>query len=54
MPRGGIAIKHYFPLDGEYTLRFFLQRSDLAASYSPRGLDVAKLPEGELLQTRGW
>ena len=38
--RGGTAIKHYFPLDGEYEIRFTLQRSDLAAGYSVRGLNV--------------
>src|SRR5713226_4422712 len=25
--RGGIAIRHYFPADGEYTIRVFLQRN---------------------------
>src|SRR5712692_1795493 len=25
--RGGIAIRHYFPADGEYTIRMFLQRN---------------------------
>src|SRR3970282_1929334 len=26
--RGGIAIRHYFPLDGEYVMRIRLQRND--------------------------
>src|SRR5207245_3217298 len=25
--RGGIAVRHYFPADGEYTIRVFLQRN---------------------------
>ncbi len=36
--RGGASYRHYFPLDGEYTLHFTLQRNDLAAGYSVRGL----------------
>ena len=36
--RGGTAIKHYFPLDGEYEIRVTLQRSDLANAYKVRGL----------------
>ena len=38
--RGGTAIRHYFPLDGEYEVRFTLQRNDLAAGYNVRGLSV--------------
>jgi hypothetical protein len=38
--RGGTAIRHYFPLDGEYELRFTLQRNDLASGYNVRGLSV--------------
>jgi len=36
--RGGASFRHYFPLDGEYVLKFTLQRNDLAAGYSVRGL----------------
>ena len=38
--RGGTAIRHYFPLDGEYEVRFLLQRNDLAVGYNVRGLSV--------------
>jgi len=38
--RGGMAIRHYFPLDGEYEVRFLLQRNDLAVGYNVRGLSV--------------
>ncbi len=38
--RGGTAIRHYFPLDGEYEVRFTLQRNDLAAGYNVRGLSA--------------
>jgi mono/diheme cytochrome c family protein len=38
--RGGIAIKHYFPLDGTYKVKFFLQNNDLAAGDAVRGLGV--------------
>ena len=38
--RGGTAIRHYFPLDGEYEVRFTLQRNDLAVGYNVRGLSV--------------
>ena len=27
--RGGIRVQHYFPHDGEYSLRAFLERNDL-------------------------
>ena len=36
--RGGIAIRHYFPVDGEYTVSVTMQRNDLAAGYRIRGL----------------
>jgi len=36
--RGGIAIRHYFPLDGEYVINVRLQRSDAANGYRIRGL----------------
>jgi hypothetical protein len=36
--RGGVAIKHYFPLDGEYQVRVTLEHSDLANSNHVRGL----------------
>jgi hypothetical protein len=36
--RGGIAVRHYFPLDGEYELRITLHKSDLTASDHVRGL----------------
>jgi mono/diheme cytochrome c family protein len=38
--RGGTAVSHYFPVDGEYSLTMFMQRTDLAAGSIPRGLDV--------------
>jgi len=38
--RGGTAVRHYFPLDGEYEVRFTLQRNDLAVGYNVRGLSV--------------
>ncbi|MBM3778675.1 MAG: DUF1592 domain-containing protein [Acidimicrobiia bacterium] len=41
--RGGIAIRHYFPLNGEYRVKFYLQRSDVADSNMIRGHDVANL-----------
>ncbi|HWD99505.1 MAG TPA: DUF1592 domain-containing protein [Bryobacteraceae bacterium] len=36
--RGGIAVRHYFPLDGEYVIRLHLQRTNQGVI---RGLDVA-------------
>ena len=36
--RGGIAIEHYFPLDGEYSVTVTIQRSDLADGAIVRGL----------------
>ena len=38
--RGGTAISHYFPADGEYVLTLFLQGNDLTEGYIPRGLDA--------------
>jgi mono/diheme cytochrome c family protein len=39
--RGGVAIHHYFPLDGEYVVKVAVQRSDLADGYNVRGINVA-------------
>jgi hypothetical protein len=39
--RGGVAIRHYFPLDGEYLIKIAVQRSDLADGYAVRGMAVA-------------
>jgi len=39
--RGGTAIRHYFPLDGEYSVKIFVQRSDLADGWVVRGLNIA-------------
>ncbi len=39
--RGGAAVRHYFPLDGEYSVKLSLQRSDLADGWVVRGLSVA-------------
>ena len=36
--RGGIAIEHYFPLDGDYAVTVTIQRSDLADGAIIRGL----------------
>lgn len=38
--RGGIAIRHHFPVDGEYILKIRLQRNSLNIGYEIRGLDV--------------
>jgi mono/diheme cytochrome c family protein len=38
--RGGTAITHYFPADGEYTATIFIQRTSLAEGAIPRGLDA--------------
>src|SRR5262249_1278417 len=37
--RGGISVGHYFPVDGEYELRVFLQRSSINVGTLIRGLD---------------
>src|SRR5262249_54720523 len=37
--RGGISVAHYFPVDGEYELRVFLQRSSINVGTLIRGLD---------------
>jgi len=50
--RGGAAIRHYFPLDGEYSVKFSLQRSDLAATNMIRGLDVENLVDVRLDRER--
>jgi hypothetical protein len=34
--RGGIRVQHYFPFDGEYSLRAFLERNDLPKSEGVR------------------
>jgi hypothetical protein len=39
--RGGISVRHYFPLDGDYELSIRLQRNSLAIGHEIRGLDVA-------------
>jgi hypothetical protein len=38
--RGGLAVRHYFPLDGDYTLRLTLQRSDVTNGNIVRGLGI--------------
>ncbi len=38
--RGGVAIKHYFPVDGEYEIRIKVQRNSLNIGNEIRGLDV--------------
>jgi len=50
--RGGIAIRHYFPVDGEYTLRIFLERDrvlDIIGLAEPHQLDVRL--DGALLKS---
>ena len=50
--RGGAAISHYFPADGEYSLRLFLQETDLTTGNIPRGLDVVNLIDVRLDRQR--
>ncbi|MGE3577676.1 MAG: DUF1592 domain-containing protein, partial [Vicinamibacterales bacterium] len=38
--RGGVALRHYFPVDGEYEVRLRLQRNSLNIGNEIRGLDV--------------
>jgi hypothetical protein len=38
--RGGVAIKHYFPVDGEYEVKIRVQRNSLNIGNEIRGLDV--------------
>jgi mono/diheme cytochrome c family protein len=38
--RGGIAVRHYFPFDGEYAMQIRLQRSAANLGGGIRGLDV--------------
>jgi hypothetical protein len=38
--RGGIAIRHHFPLDGEYAIKIRLQRKEFNTGAEIRGLDV--------------
>ncbi|MBI3895964.1 MAG: DUF1592 domain-containing protein [Acidobacteria bacterium] len=47
--RGGIAIRHNFPLDGEYVIRFRLQRDNLGAIL---GIDKSKQLDVRLDGTR--
>ena len=41
--RGGAAVRHHFPVDGEYEIRLFLQRNALNVGYAVRGLDARNL-----------
>ena len=41
--RGGAAVRHYFPADGEYEIRLYLQRNALNVGYTVRGLDARNL-----------
>ena len=50
--RGGISVRHFFPLDGEYTVKFYLQRSDVAASFQVRGHNVVNLIDVRLDRRR--
>jgi mono/diheme cytochrome c family protein len=50
--RGGIAVRHYFPVDGEYALRIFLERDrvlDIIGLAEPHQLDVRL--DGALLKS---
>src|SRR5262249_54896117 len=38
--RGGAAIRHYFPLDGEYEFKILLQRKEFNTGAEIRGLDI--------------
>ena len=38
--RGGTSVSHYFPVDADYSVTLFLQRTDLANGHIPRGLDA--------------
>jgi mono/diheme cytochrome c family protein len=38
--RGGVAIKHYFPVDGDYEIQLRVQRNSLNIGNEIRGLDV--------------
>ncbi len=37
--RGGIAVRHMFPVDGEYEVRLTLQRQSINISHAVRGMD---------------
>ncbi len=50
--RGGVAIKHYFPLDGEYEIKLRLQRNSLNIGNEIRGLDVRNQIDVRLDGTR--
>jgi hypothetical protein len=41
--RGGASIRHYFPLDGEYSIGIRLQRNSISVGNQIRGLDVQNL-----------
>ena len=41
--RGGTAVRHYFPVDGDYEIRLYLQRNALNVGYNVRGLDARNL-----------
>ena len=41
--RGGVAVRHYFPTDGEYTIKITLQRGQLSNGYRLRGLAPSNL-----------
>ena len=41
--RGGTAVRHYFPADGEYEVRLYLQRNSLNLGNNVRGLDARNL-----------
>ena len=41
--RGGTAVRHYFPADGEYEIRLYLQRNALNVGNNVRGLDARNL-----------
>jgi cytochrome c5 len=38
--RGGLAVRHYFPLDGDYVIKISLQRKEFNSGAEIRGLDV--------------
>ena len=39
--RGGISIRHHFPLDGDYVFKIHLERNQLAFANRVRGLDLS-------------
>ena len=38
--RGGLSVSHFFPADGEYSVRLFLQGNEIQEGNIPRGLEV--------------